>query len=220
MNLEAGPTSGALGAGRRFRRNLPLQALVAGYAVLWLLAAVSPYDRFDWFLENLLVFLWVPVLVLSYRRTPLSNLAYALIAAFLSLHTLGSHYTYSLAPPGFWIQEAMELDRNHYDRMVHFSFGLLLFTPLREAVSRSAGLRGYWTLTLPLAVNMAFSSLYEILEWAVARIVSPETGLAFLGTQGDVFDAQKDTALAAVGAAIAAALTLGHARWRAERGLK
>jgi putative membrane protein len=67
---------------------------------------------------------------------------------------------------------------------------------------------------------MAFSSLYEILEWAVARIVSPETGLAFLGTQGDVFDAQKDTALAAVGAAIAAALTLGHARWRAERGLK
>lgn len=180
---------------------------MAGYGVVWIVAAIEPHDRFDWLLENLLVFAWVAILVFSYRRFQLSNLSYLLIAVFLSLHTVGSHYTYSLTPLGFWIQTAFELERNHYDRIVHFLFGLLLVYPMREVILRRVQARGRWSYFLPLCVILAFSEFYEILEWATAEVVSPEAALAFLGTQGDVFDAQKDSALAGIGALLGLAAT-------------
>jgi putative membrane protein len=188
-----------------FSRNRLLQALTAAYGLWWLALAVAPYDRFDWLLENLLVFLFVGLLAVS--RFPLSNLSYLLIAAFLFLHAVGAHYTYSKAPVGWWMTELLGWERNHYDRVVHFLFGLLCAYPLRETMMRACGVAGWRAGLLAFAVVLAFSSAYEMLEWGVAMVLSPEDAMAFLGTQGDVFDAQKDTTLAAVGALVTLAVT-------------
>lgn len=188
-----------------FGRNRLLQVIVVGYGAWWLLLAIAPYDRFDWFLENLLVFVFVGLLAATYRHFPLSDLSYLLIAVFLALHAVGAHYTYSEAPFGWWVTEFMGWERNHYDRAVHFLFGLLCAYPLRETVLRGTGCAGWRAGLLAFAVVLAFSSGYEMLEWGVAMLLEPEAGMAFLGTQGDVFDAQKDTALAALGAVLALA---------------
>jgi putative membrane protein len=182
-----------------FRRNKPLQGMDAIFAVVWVVGAIAPENRFDWFLENLLVFVYVGLLGHFYRTRPLSDLSYLLIAIFLVLHSLGAHYTYSKVPPGFWIQEFLTLERNHYDRVIHFVFGLLIVYPVREVLFRFAGagsgLSGFSAFT----VIATSSVVYEIMEWVVAVIVSPEAAMAYLGTQGDVFDAQKDSTLAMVG---------------------
>jgi len=192
-----------------FRNNRPLQLIAIGYAAVWVGAAIAPHDRFDWFLENILVVIVLVVVVASYRALQLSNLSYFLIALFLSIHTVGSHYTYSLTPAGFWLQSALDLERNHYDRIVHFLFGLLIFLPLREILIRRTGIRGRWNFALTFASILALGNFYELLEWGAAEIISPEAAMAFLGTQGDIFDAQKDTALAAAGAVLGAvAVTL------------
>jgi putative membrane protein len=190
-----------------FRNNRLLQALAAGYGVIWLVAAIAPTNRFDWFLENLLVIAFAGLLVATYRAFPLSDLSYTLIAIFLSLHAVGAHYTYSEAPMGFWLKETLELERNHYDRLVHFLFGLLFGYPLREVVMRGARVSGLWCYVLSIALVLSLSSFYEILEWGAAEVLDPEAILAFLGTQGDVFDAQKDAVLAAAGTILGLAIT-------------
>ena len=166
--------------------------------------AISPHDRFDWLLENLLVFASAPYLIYTYLRRPLSNLSYALITIFFCLHAVGSHYTYSEAPIGFWISELFGAERNHFDRIVHFSFGLLICLPLFEVINRNAQPKGRWGLVFAVLTVCALSLTYETLEWWVAAIVDPDAAMAFLGTQGDMFDAQKDGALAALGSIIAA----------------
>jgi putative membrane protein len=185
---------------RPFRRNRLLQGLAAVFAVCWLAGAVAPEDRFDWFLESLLVFVAVALLGWFYRARPLSDLSYVLITVFLVLHTIGAHYTYSKTPLGFWLQDALALDRNHFDRVVHFCFGVLIVYPVREALVRFAGaglpLSGFTAVT----VIATASVVYEIMEWIVAVVVSPEAAMAYLGTQGDAFDAQKDSLLAIAGA--------------------
>lgn len=202
MSAPALLTTAADPASADFQRNRLLQGLATAYGLWWLALAVAPYDRFDWFLENLLVFGFVGLLAATYRRFPLSNLSYLLIAIFLSLHAVGAHYTYSKAPVGWWMTEFLGWERNHYDRVVHFLFGLLCAYPLRETVMRSCRTTGWRAGLLAFAVVLAFSSAYEMLEWGVAMILSPEEAMAFLGTQGDAFDAQKDSTLAAAGAAL------------------
>jgi putative membrane protein len=192
----AGPTEPR----RRFRDRLLLQILIAFYALVWIIAAIRPVDRGDWLLENLLVFITVPVLALAYRRAPLSDTSYLLIAAFLTLHAIGAHYTYAKVPIGNWMKEMFDFERNHFDRLVHCSFGLLLLVPIREVLMRMAPVRGFWSYALPVTVIVSFSGFFEIVEAIVAQIVSPELGTAYLGTQGDEWDAQKDMAAAVAGA--------------------
>jgi putative membrane protein len=201
----------------RFRDHRLLQVLVAAYAVVWILTAIAPLDRKDWVLENLLVVALVAILVGTYRSFPLSDLSYLLITAFMMLHAVGAHYTYSEVPLGFWIQNAFGFSRNHFDRIVHFSFGLLMAYPIREVFLRVANARGFWAYYLPLDVTLAFSALYEIMEMVVATMVSPGTGDAWLGTQGDIWDAQKDMGLAAGGALLCMVLTALIRRMRTPR---
>lgn len=184
------------------------------FAVVVILSAIKPIDRKDWLLENALSAVFVAALVLSRRVFPLSILSYTLIFVFLCLHTVGSHYTYSLVPYDRWwsavfgktLSETFGVTRNYYDRLVHFSFGLLLAYPTREVFCRIAGARGFWGYYLPLDLMMSFSMLYELIEWAAAVMLGGELAQAFLGTQGDVWDAQKDMALATLGAVITMAL--------------
>lgn len=188
---------------RPFGHNLPLQGLILWLVVLWIITAIEPFNRHDWFLENLLVFIYAGLLVVTYRRFAFTNLSYMLFGAFISLHLVGAHYTYAETPFGFWLQSSFDLSRNHYDRIVHFAYGLLNAYPFRDIFMRAAGVRPSWSYFMAVVGVTAFSGFYEFLEAAVAMIVSPELGDAYLGTQGDVWDAEKDAFLAFAGASIA-----------------
>ena len=177
------------------------------YLVIWLALAIAPGDRKDWLLENLLAIMLIAVLIWSYRRFQFSTLSYVLIAVFMTLHAIGAHYTYSEVPAGFWLKDALHLSRNHFDRLVHFSFGLLLAYPIRELLVRAAGVREPWPYVLSVNAVQASSDFFEMIEAWVAHLVSPELGAAYLGTQGDEWDAQKDMTAAFLGALIAMGLT-------------
>ncbi|PYP15254.1 MAG: DUF2238 domain-containing protein [Gemmatimonadetes bacterium] len=200
-----------------FSKNHLLLGLLVWYGAVWIVTAIRPLDRHDWFLENLLVFAVMAILIGTYRAFPLSDLSYLLITVFLTLHAIGAHYTYSEVPFGFWMQRTFGFTRNPFDRVVHLSFGLLLAYPIREVFLRVANARGFWAYYLPLDVTLAFSALYEIMEMVVATMVAPGTGDAWLGTQGDVWDPQKDMGLAAVGALLCMCLTALIRRLRAPR---
>lgn len=186
-----------------FGHNRFLHLLLGWLLAFWVAMAFEPFDRSDWLLENALVFVFGFLLVFTYRRFTFSNLSYGLFGIFLSLHMVGAHYTYAETPFGFWLQDMLGFSRNHYDRIVHFSFGLLLAYPIREFLLRLASVRKNWSYLLTIAVVLGFSGLYEALEGLAATIVSPELGVAYLGTQGDEWDAQKDTALALAGSIVA-----------------
>lgn len=181
---------------------------MAWYVAFWCWMAVSPVDRSDWLLENLLALLLVATLLITYRWFRFSNLSYLLITLFMTLHAVGAHYTYAQVPLGFWLKEALSLSRNHFDRVVHFAFGLLLAYPIREILVRLAGVKGFWSYYLPVSATLALSGFFEILESWVAQLVNPELGAAYLGTQGDEWDAQKDMTAAFAGALTATLLTL------------
>lgn len=170
----------------------------------WAAWAVAPPDRLTWLAENALFFAAVPVLVWTWYRFRLSNVSYTLVFLYLSLHLVGAHYGYSNVPFD-WVRLGTE--RNHYDRIVHFSFGLLMAYPVREVFHRVAHARGFWGYYLPLDVTLAFSAVYEVIEWLFASVAAPEQGTAFLGSQGDPFDAVKDMALAGAGAALTMTIT-------------
>jgi putative membrane protein len=195
-------------------RRTYLAWVTGAFCVVWLALAVNPASRSDWLLENTPLFLTVAALAASYRALPLSRISYTLIALFLVLHAIGAHYTYSLVPWAEWARAAgVAIDpgdagRNHFDRVVHLLYGLLLAYPIREILLRVADLRGFWGYFFPVAITLATSALYELAEWGAAEVFGGDLGVAFLGTQGDVWDAQKDMALAGIGAIAAMAITM------------
>src|SRR5512142_2857926 len=127
-----------------FRDNATLKLLAGAYLVVWVVTAISPRYPTDWVLENLLVVLFVTAVLLTYRIFPLSDLSYLLITVFMMLHAAGAHYTYAETPFGYWMKDAFGFSRNHFDRLVHFSFGLLLAYPIREIFLRLVNARGFW----------------------------------------------------------------------------
>jgi putative membrane protein len=200
-----------------------LTVLGSLYAVLWLVLAIDPYDRKDWLLENALVFAFVAAMWLARKRFVFSRVSYTLIFLFMCLHAVGAHYTYSEVPydqawkalTGHSFNALFGWERNHYDRLVHFSYGLLLAYPIREIFLRVAVARGFWGYFLPLDFTLATSALFELFEWAAAEFFGGDLGVAYLGSQGDIWDAQKDMALAALGAVVAMAITAAlNARWQ------
>ena len=193
-------------------RHGPVLAMAAWLLLFWMVTAIEPFDRRDWFLENLLVFFYGGLLLVTYRRFRFSTLSYLLFTVFMSLHLVGAHYTYSEVPFGFWLQDALDLARNHYDRIVHFSFGLLIAYPMREWLLRVTGVRPRWSYFMTVVMVLAFSGFYEVMEGIVAMIVSPDLGMAYLGTQGDEWDSQQDTFLAFSGAVVAMSVTAAALR--------
>jgi putative membrane protein len=191
-----------------FRHNRPLQLMVGWLLPYWAAMAINPFNRFDWLLENLLVFIYGALLAATYRRFTFSNLSYGLFTLFMTLHLTGAHYTYAETPLGFWLMEWLELERNHFDRIAHLAYGLLCGYPLYELLRRLAHTGRGWSGFLAVTMVIGFSGFYEVVEMVVAQLVSPELGEAYLGTQGDSWDAQKDMGLALLGAIIAMSITL------------
>ena len=192
-------------------RKIYLGTLAGILAVLWIALAFHPFDRSDWLLENVLTVVGVALLVATHRVFPLSKISYTTIFVFFCLHTIGAHWTYAEVPydaawrslTGHSLNDALGWERNNYDRVVHFAYGLLLAYPIREVFIRIVRVRGFWGYFLPLDLTMSTSMLYELIEWGAALVVGGDLGQAYLGTQGDVWDAHKDMALASLGALIA-----------------
>lgn len=189
--------------------------LLAIFAVVWIVLAISPWDRHDWLLENALAIITIAVLIATARRFPLSRISYTLIFIFVCLHEVGAHYTYAEVPYEKFFQDTFGFsfnglwgwERNNFDRVVHFLYGLLLAYPIREFFYRIADVKGFWGYFLPLEFTMATSMIFELIEWGAAEFFGGELGQAYLGTQGDIWDAHKDMALASLGAMVCMLVT-------------
>jgi putative membrane protein len=201
-----------------------LAGLGALFALLWVALAINPRYREDWALENALSVAFVGALVLVRRRLPLSRTSYTALFLFLTLHAIGAHYTYAEVPYDEWSRaltggspgELFGWERNHYDRLVHFSYGFLFAYPIREVLVQVAKVRGIWGYYLPFAVTSSSSADFELIEWGAATVFGGDLGVAYLGTQGDVWDAQKDMALVALGALLSMTLLAIGSAWRRE----
>ena len=198
------PARAAVGAPRdaaSAARREPLVLLLVGL-VLLALSRAGAYEPATWWMEVFPIFLAVPVLVATYRRFPLTPLAYRLIFLHALVLMLGGHYTYARVPLGFWVQHAFDLSRNHYDRLGHFVQGLVPALLAREVFVRLRVVRGRgWLFFLVCCFALALSACYEFVEWAAAEIGGSKAE-AFLGTQGDVWDTQWDMLCALVGAVV------------------
>lgn len=182
-----------------------LVAVLVGLA--W--SAIAPFDRYTWFLEVAPVLIALPLLIATWRRFPLTPLVYGLMAAHAGVLMVGGHYTYAEMPLFDWLQVQLDLKRNHYDRVGHLAQGFIPAMVAREILLRASPLKpGGWLFFLVLCICLALSASYELLEWWVAEL-SGSDATAFLATQGDVWDTQKDMLLALIGAAAAQLLLSG-----------
>lgn len=184
---------------------LGLLALICA-ATLWNPDA----GRVSWALEVTPGLAMVAWLAASYRRTPISHWVYTCVFLHVLVLIYGGYYTYALTPLGNWAKEAFHLSRNHYDRVGHVALGVFPVFLAREVMLRKTPLpRGGWLAFLSVSVVFAFAAFWELLEWWVTLIVASDTGTAFLGSQGDVWDAQWDMFLALVGAIVALLVASG-----------
>ena len=178
------------------------------FCAIWINSFVATNDYENWWIENILTFLSIVFLIFTYKYYRFSIGSYFFIILFLSLHVYGSKYTYADNVLGHWLKEILKLSRNPYDRIVHFSFGLLLYFPLNEFFNKWVKYPQTISNYFPVVLILALSGGFEIIEWLVADVFFKEHGEAYLGTQGDVWDAQKDMVLAFVGSLIAAFVTI------------
>lgn len=185
-----------------FARHAMLKSFLCVFLLAWAWTFIGTTDRANWFTENALTTLFVGGLAISHRRFKFSDLSYALMFVYILLHIYGAMYTYAENPLGYWLADALGWSRNHYDRIVHFSFGLLLVYPMRDYFMNHFHWPRWVCWVLPVEITLSFSGAYELVEWAVAEVFFPAQGPAYLGTQGDVWDAQKDMGLAFSGAVV------------------
>jgi putative membrane protein len=186
-----------------FRENRFLHWIIVGAAASVLISAYHPEKTFDWALENAAISFGVMLAATTYRRFALSDLSYLILFIFLCLHEWGAHYKYSDVPLGEWMKPWLHTQRNHFDRVCHFSFGLMFSYPMQEIAVRVLGVTGRWRYYLPIECTLALSAVYEMLEAGMASILSPERGEEFVGMQGDIWDSQEDMLMAGIGSVVA-----------------
>ncbi len=181
-------------------------ALLGLYAVFFTVLAFNPIDRPTWFAENATVWLIVGTLIVLWvRGIRFSNLAYVLTAVLIFLHTLGGHYTFAKVPFD-WFTNFFGFERNHYDRIAHFTVGFYAFAVAEWLMVKRLVANRFLLFTYPVFVIAAVAMGYEVIEWIYAASADPLAGAAYLGSQGDIWDAQKDMALDTLGAILATVL--------------
>jgi putative membrane protein len=184
-------------------KNYWLWFFIAVFMMIWVNTYIGTTDMSNWLLENVLTFGFLIFLILTFKRFQFSDLTYLLICIYMCLHVYGSKYTYAENPLGYYLQDVFDAKRNNYDRIVHFSFGFLLAYPMREMFLKWLKYPKLVSWILPIEITLSISAFYELIEWAVADIFFKAQGDAYLGTQGDIWDAQKDIFLAFSGAILA-----------------
>lgn len=189
-----------------FREHPLLKSYLAVFLLVWAWTFIGTTDRANWITENTLTILFIGGLALTHRRFRFSDASYTLMFVYILLHIYGAMHTYAENPMGYWLKDALHWERNHYDRIVHFSFGFLLAYPMRDWFTNHFQWPTWVCWVLPVEITMSFSAAYELIEWAVADVFFPAEGAAYLGSQGDIWDAQKDMGLAFSGAVLAMVL--------------
>jgi putative membrane protein len=198
-------------------QNTWLKIFLVVFTGCWINSYIGNTDTSNWLLENTLVFVFLGFMIFTYRKYQFSDLSYLLICIYLCLHVYGSKYTYAENPFGYWLKDEFNLSRNHYDRIVHFSFGFLLAYPMREMFLKWLKFPNWVAWTLPIEITLSVSAFYELIEWAVADVFFEAQGDAYLGTQGDIWDAQKDIMLAFSGAILATTIvSLAKKIWKVD----
>lgn len=173
---------------------------LTGLAIVFVWSALLPHDFFTWLLEAFPVIIGLPILLLTHRRFPFSRLAYGLMLLHATILLVGAHYTYAEMPVFNWLRDTFDLGRNYYDRLGHLAQGFIPAIVTREILLRRSPLRpGKWLVFIVLSICLAISAAYELLEWWVA-VASGSEAVAFLATQGDVWDTQWDMFLCLIGA--------------------
>lgn len=185
-----------------FRKNYYLISYLVIFFALWMSTLIGTTDLYNWVIENTLVVIFLGILALTFRRFQFSDVSYTFIFVYLCLHVYGAKYTYAENPFGYWMKDYFHFERNHYDRIVHFSFGFMLAYPMRDFFLNKMKFPTWVGWMLPVEITLSFSCIYELIEWAVADVLFPEQGAAYLGSQGDIWDAQKDMFMAGCGATI------------------
>jgi putative membrane protein len=185
-----------------FRDNRLLHFLCPLFLIVWIVSAINPVMFADWVAENVLVVCFIGLLILGYRWMPFSDLSYLLIFAYLCLHEWGAHHMYANVPLGEWMKPWLHTSRNHYDRIVHFSFGLLLAYPEREILLRKLRLTGLWALAFPVIFALGLGAAFEIIEAIAAVSLRPDLGDAYISLQGDPWDTHKDMFMGFAGAVV------------------
>jgi putative membrane protein len=206
---------GRAGAVRRTGAGVPYRLWLLAIILLLLpVSCLGAASVTQIFLQHTLTVLLLGALIVTGVRHPLDNMSYTLLFLYLLLHLIGAHYLYSRVPYDDWsqsligirISEALGWQRNHYDRFVHLCFGLLMVHPVRVVTERLMNVRGGWSYFIAVLLIISFSAVYEHMEWLVSIVFAPETADSYNGQQGDMWDAQKDSALATIGAIFSASL--------------
>lgn len=180
--------------------------LFAIYLAEFTLLAIQPVSRATWIAENVTVlFVVVPLAWMYGRGIRFSNLAYLLMSVLIFLHTIGGHYTFAQVPFG-WVTDWLGAQRNHFDRVAHFSVGFYAYAILEFIESRKLSRNRAFSLVFAVAAIFAVAALFEIVEWLYAALADPRAGAEFLGSQGDLWDAQKDMLADGLGALFASGL--------------
>ncbi|MDD3646113.1 MAG: DUF2238 domain-containing protein [Candidatus Gracilibacteria bacterium] len=173
--------------------------LVFIYIIEFIVLAINPVDRITWIAENTPVVIIVGLLIATYKKFKFSNLAYIFMFVFIYLHTIGGHYTFANVPFGF-ITDLFGFERNHFDRIAHFTVGFYAY-PFAELLARVYKIKYKFILFFfPLFFIISIAGIYEIIEWIYADLAGGQSGIAFLGSQGDIWDAQKDMLADSLGA--------------------
>lgn len=175
------------------------------YIIVFIVCAIAPYDRSVWWAENIPVVMVVAALIYISRSFLFSNTSYILMTVFIILHTIGGHYSFERVPFGF-ITEFFGFERNHYDRLAHFSVGFYAF-PIAEVLLVRQLVKSRWLILLfPIFTIVSVAGFYELIEWQYAVNADVSAGIAVLGSQGDIWDAQKDILADTLGAILVMAL--------------
>lgn len=165
--------------------------------LIW--SGINPKDYYTWVLEVMPALIALVLLIITQRRFKFTNLAYALILAHCIILMIGGHYTYAEVPLFNWLKDALDLERNSYDKVGHFAQGFVPAIVAREILIRNRVVENkYWLITFVISICLALSAIYELIEWLVAEL-SGESAEAFLGTQGYVWDTQSDMGWALIG---------------------
>jgi putative membrane protein len=185
------------------RANKFFRLLASLFFAGWIYGWFNSHDREDWIIENLLVVICLSILVFSQKWHKLSDLSYLFIFCFVMLHLYGAFYAYTHNALGAWLQNKYHLWRNPYDRIVHFSFGLFMAYPFRELLINKFRVSTRTSWLMPIEIAFSLGTVFELIEWGVSEFTTKATGETYVATQGDVWDAQKDITMAALGAATA-----------------
>ena len=190
--------------------NVELLVLLVLYLIGFSLLAINPHDRADWAMENLFPIAQLVAVIIAYRHFKFTRLAYYMIFIYLFVQSWGGHFTYAEAAPFNWLRDHFQLKRNDYDRVAHFLLGFLVAIPVREILMQVIQTSRRWLAFITASIILAIGAFYELIEWWVAVLATPNLGDRFLGTQGDIWDTQWDMFLALVGAILTLAI---FSRW-------